>query len=253
MRKWIDLFLFYSTIIIIISGIVLYIMPHGRVAYFTGWSFLGLNKDEWDNLHIIFGIVMVIFSIWHIVLNWKPLKKFLFKKEAVFAFIVVLIISIGSIKQIIPFKYVSDFQEYVKSLWPENKFDVPIPHGELLRLDEFCKKLGIDVNIALNKLKKEGIQATKSQTLKEIAINNNTTPAHIYEIIKQNSTQLLFIGSGIGRMSLEEFCKKYNVSLNSAIKKLEKQGFVVRKDETLREIAQKYSLTPLQVAQIIMN
>jgi len=58
MRKWIDLFLFYSTLIIIISGIVLYIMPHGRVAYFTGWKFLGIDKDGWDNLHVIFGFFL---------------------------------------------------------------------------------------------------------------------------------------------------------------------------------------------------
>ncbi|WP_457563210.1 DUF4405 domain-containing protein, partial [Caminibacter pacificus] len=121
-RKWIDLFLFYSTVMIIFSGIVLYIMPHGRVAYFTGWTFLGLGKDAWDNLHVIFGILMVIVTIWHIVVNWKVLKKYLIAKESLFSLAIVVFIIFGTVNNLQPFKAVSDFEEYVKSLWPQNKY-----------------------------------------------------------------------------------------------------------------------------------
>jgi len=211
--------------LIIVSGIVLYIMPHGRVAYFTGWSFFGLNKDEWDNLHVMFGIVMVVFLVWHIVLNWKPLKKYLFKKESLLALLLTTVVTVGTVKQIIPFKWVADFEEYVKSLWPQNRYEIPYPHAELMTLKEFCKKSKIDLNKALTVLNELKIKASPNDTLKEIAKKNNTTPVEIFYLIKnlqkeQNGDLSYLIGSGIGRMSVDEFCKKYGIKKEDAIMRL---------------------------------
>ncbi|WP_024790343.1 DUF4405 domain-containing protein [Lebetimonas sp. JH292] len=177
MRKWIDLFLF-STIIIIFSGIVLYIMPHGRVAYFTGWKFLGIDKDGWDNLHVIFG-----FFMGHIVVNWRALKKYLFL-ESVFALLIIALVSIGTIKNIQPFKSVSDLEEYIKNSWEVSKSEIPIAHGELLSLKDVFDKLNIPLNQATDKLKERGIQFNVNETLKEIANKNNLTPVKIYEKMK---------------------------------------------------------------------
>jgi len=77
LRKYVSLFLFYTLIAMTISGIVLYIMPHGRVAYWTGWRFLGLDKDQWDSLHTIFGFLMIFFGIWHVILNWNSIVNYL--------------------------------------------------------------------------------------------------------------------------------------------------------------------------------
>ena len=189
-RKWVDLFLFYSTLVLIFTGIVLYIMPHGRVAYFTGWTFLGLDKDAWDNLHIVFAIVMSVFVLWHIILNWKALKKFLFQKESFFAFLITTIIFVGTVLNIQPFKAVSDLEEKIKNAWPQSKISIPIAHAELLRLDEFCKKLGIPIDSAVKKLKEKGFEFKISDTLKVIAKKNNTTPAKIYEIIKPKNSSV---------------------------------------------------------------
>lgn len=43
-------------------------------------------------------------------------------------------------------------------------------------LDEISAELGIKTEEALQRLKKQGIEATKDQTLKEIANSYNTTP-----------------------------------------------------------------------------
>lgn len=255
-RKWIDLFLFYSTVMIIVSGIVLYIMPHGRVAYFTGWTFLGLGKDAWDNLHVVFGILMVIVAVWHIVVNWKVLKKYLIAKESLFSLLIVVFIIFGTVNNLQPFKAVSDFEEYVKSLWPQNKYQIPIAHGELLTLNDFCKKLGINETEALKTLKMNGISAELDETLKEIAQKNNKTPVEIYQMIKnskkeQTVKQTFMPGSGIGRMSLEEFCKKYHIDINKAMNNLKEKGIKADKKMTLREIAFKNNLTPIDIAEII--
>ncbi len=106
MKKWIDLVLFYFTIILIFSGIVLYIMPHGRIAYWSGWKFLWIDKDGWDNIHVVFGIFMSIFVIWHVGINWKIMKKYLLKKESFIIALVCIVFIFGSVKNIFPFSLV---------------------------------------------------------------------------------------------------------------------------------------------------
>ncbi len=47
------------------SGIVAYVVPHGRIAYWTDWSFLGLSKTNWADIHIsgsLFFVVACVFS-----------------------------------------------------------------------------------------------------------------------------------------------------------------------------------------------
>jgi hypothetical protein len=46
------------------TGIVLYIVPQGRIAYWTLWSFLGLNKEQWGDVHIMFGGIFIATGIW---------------------------------------------------------------------------------------------------------------------------------------------------------------------------------------------
>ena len=149
LRKWIDLFLFYVTIIIIITSIVLYIMPHGRIAYFTGWRFLFVDKNGWENLHVVFGLLMVILTIWHTVINWRVLKRYLLQRQSIITFLFVLIILTGTILNIQPFKSVNDLKEIIKNSWSVSKKEVPIAHGELLSLKDFCRKLNIPLNDAI--------------------------------------------------------------------------------------------------------
>jgi hypothetical protein len=195
-RKWIDLLLFYATVMIILSGIVLYIMPHGRVAYFTGWKFLGIDKDGWDNLHVIFGFLMIIVAIWHIIVNWKVMKKYLLQKESIFALLITAIISIGTLTNIQPFKSVSVLEEMIKNSWEVNNEAIPVkktesvsimPGGEYGRmaLEEVCKKENIDVNKCIEKLKQKGIKTNPKSTLREIASPNRLTPIDIIDMIKK--------------------------------------------------------------------
>lgn len=252
-RKWIDLLLFYATVMIIVSGIVLYIMPHGRVAYFTGWKFLGVNKDGWDNIHVIFGFLMVVVAVWHIIVNWKVMKKYLLQKESVFALLITAVITIGTVANIQPFKSVSDLEEMIKNSWDVNKKAIPISHGELLSLKDFCERLNINLNKAVQKLKSKGYSFNINDTLKTIAKNNNTTPADIYEAIKNAKTVSPVQGSGFGRMTLKEVCQKEGVDVNVCVKKLESKGIKASADKTLREIAFPNGITPMDIIDMIKN
>ncbi len=46
-RSLIAFMVTWSFAVLTVTGIVLYIVPQGRIAYWTLWSFLGLSKDQW--------------------------------------------------------------------------------------------------------------------------------------------------------------------------------------------------------------
>ncbi len=56
-----------------VTGLILFLEPHGRVAYWTRWCFLGLEKDQWGNIHIISGFLFLIAGAFHLYYNWKAI------------------------------------------------------------------------------------------------------------------------------------------------------------------------------------
>jgi len=211
MRKYVSLFLFYTLIAMAISGIVLYIMPHGKVAYWTGWRFLGLDKDQWDSFHTIFGFLMIFFGIWHVILNWNSIVNYLKGKAGIIASkeffittIVALTITIGTIANVPPFRTVMDIGDRIKNSWPKPKTVPPAPHAELFSLKKVAKVVGLSPQKAIDVLKSKGIKVVSpDEILKEIAAKNNTTPAKIYEILSGTSKKAKEFrfqpSSGMGR------------------------------------------------------
>ena len=185
-RKTVSIFLFLSFLILIISGIVLYIMPHGRVAYWTNWRFLTLNKDEWSAIHTIYSIIFILLSVCHLFYNFNPLKNY-FKtnrKELFASIMLTIMLFTGTLLSTPPFKNIMELGEQIKESWSDNFIAPKIPHGELLPLKKLCKKINIHPNVALKRLKEKNIKMENlNQKIKDIAKNNNIRPVEIYFII----------------------------------------------------------------------
>lgn len=81
-RGWVVFVIGLSALILLISGIVLFIAPSGRIAAATKWTLLWLNKDAWVNLHNVFAILFVVGLIWHLVFNWKPLSNYVISRAS---------------------------------------------------------------------------------------------------------------------------------------------------------------------------
>jgi hypothetical protein len=43
-----------------VTGVVLFVMPPGRIACRTGWRIPALTKDQWDGLHIWFSLLFMV-------------------------------------------------------------------------------------------------------------------------------------------------------------------------------------------------
>jgi len=62
-----------SFVILVFSGIVLFVSPPGRVANWTDWSIFQLTKKDWAAVHIWFSTLFLVVTLVHLFFNWRPL------------------------------------------------------------------------------------------------------------------------------------------------------------------------------------
>ena len=277
-KKTTSLTCFFSFLALITTSLVLYIVPQGRVAYWADWTMLGLSKEQWGDMHICLGVLFLLVSMLHIWLNWKLILAYLKKKagEANFtspaffiSILLTLFVTFGSLAGIPPMKQVLELSQHFQAEG-EAKYGVPpYGHAELSPLDIFCKRTGLDLDKAVASLKQAGIklESTK-ETIKSIASTAALTPKELHELIlkdqpqhdssmnktngvlKQHSEQS---GAGIGRMSLEKYCAKYNLDLNTSLGILREKGVVVDKNTPIKEIAGALGLNSPRAISSLLN
>jgi len=194
-RSCTSLLLTLSFVFMSISGIVLYIVPPGRVANWTNWTFVGLTKAQWAEIHTIFSLMFMIAGIIHVVYNWNVLiaylkdrirKSFRLKTELVAAVGISLICWFGSVYHIPPFGTIMDIGESVKLSWEDAADEAPVPHTELKTLREVADELGMQPDRVVLKLQHFGIEDVElDDTLADIAQKNGTSPSEVYKFIQQ--------------------------------------------------------------------
>lgn len=198
-RSFISFSLFLSVAWLLISGTILYIAPPGRIAHWQHWTFFGFDKNQWQAQHTIFSYFFILITIVHIFsLNWRNLwsyvkvkssSGFRKKKEFFFASGFAFIVFVGTAYDIPPLANFFEFGDTIGKRWEERQKKGPIPYAENLTLDELALKyLNIKTEELIKILKAKGIAVkNKSQTLKEIASQNDISPADIYMFLtKQN-------------------------------------------------------------------
>ena len=125
-------------VLMVFTGLILFVTPPGRVANWTGWRLIALTKHQWGGLHIWFGLMFVIASAFHLYFNWKTLVSY-FKDKASHAFamraewttalIISAIVFIGTLAEIKPFSSLLALNETIKHSWetPNKRPQFPMP------------------------------------------------------------------------------------------------------------------------------
>jgi hypothetical protein len=258
-KVFISFGLTYSFIVILISGILLYMSPPGRYAHWVEWKILGFTKEGWQALHTVFSYTFVILSIFHLFfINWKSFLSYLKskkqsglnrKREFFISTVLTLIFFFGIIFSIQPFKSVMVLGEYLTGSWEKVEEVPPVPHAELFTINQLAVQLNytsvdeITRKLTIHEIKFEN---TDKQTLLDIAGLNNTTPIAIYELItkKQESQRQ---GSGIGRKTIDDFAVEVGKSVGEVMKVLEENGIKGERGQTLRDIGNNNNIAPRDV------
>jgi hypothetical protein len=255
-RVFISFGLFIALFMMLVSGVILYISPPGRVANWSDWQMLGLTKRGWLNQHTIFGFAFVILSLFHLFfINWKAFLSYLKSKTAQGLKSPVELLSIitlsaffglGTYFDVQPFSAVIKFGNTISNSWERKDKQAPVPHAELMSLTELSQQpgLGGDPEALITKLKNAKLNVTsEKQTIAEIAKANSMTAEQVYAFITpaEKETHKLQ-GEGFGRKTLQQVADEAGVSATSLQLALKQKGIEAKKDDPLRNIAKNNNI-----------
>jgi len=268
----------FGFLVMSLTGLVLYVMPAGRVAYWINWKMIGLSKDGWGNIHILSSVLFIVAGGFHIGLNWKSLMNYFrdkirktvrLRRELIISSILALWIVVGSIWPFPPLSYLLDFNEWLKSTWlTQDEYEPPFGHAELMSLRVFCKKMDIDPDAAVRELKSNGIEFdSDKETLEEIGKSNDISPMSLYLFIKKfepvpsadelkaytaESVEVEFSGTGIGNRSLRSICEKVGLDTDTALARLAAADLAGDPDRTVKSIAESSDTQPIEIMKVLL-
>ncbi len=268
LRKITSLTALLSFTILMLTSIILYIVPHGRVAYWSNWQLWGLSKDQWGNIHLNIGILFLISIFLHIYYNWKPILSYLknqarqlkiFTKDFNLALILTLFVALGTYYEIPPVIWLIDGSSAIKDSAALKYGEPPYGHAELSSLKSFSAKMQLDLENSLQHLRNNGITVnSEKQTIKEIASLNKKTPQQIYLAMQPAETKNPGIPTlpdnpppGFGNQSLAEICEKYHLNTDHILKALLRENISTEPSMSIRMIAGQNNISPFDVYLVI--
>lgn len=191
-RGFFSLLITFSGLVMLVSGLVLYVMPEGRVAYWTDWRLIGLNKEQWGTMHTCLSLVFFSAAGFHLYYNWTALlsylkdrikRTFALRRELLVTLLLGAICLHGSISGYAPFSSVMDLGTLAKKSWYAGQ-DVhpPFPHAELMPLKQLARRIDFNLDGALEHLQEKGFSASSADsTLKQLAAGSSSSPAELFE------------------------------------------------------------------------
>lgn len=267
LRKITSLTALISFLFILLTSIILYIVPHGRIAYWSDWRLWGLSKTEWGNLHINLGVLFLLSIFLHIYYNWKPIVNYLKNKArqtTVFtpsfnaALLVTLVFAFGTYFMVPPFSTILNIGESIKDDAALKYGEPPFGHAELAPLNSLIKKSGLDPKESSNRLESAGIKFdTPDDIMLDIARKNQMTPKAIFQIMQPEKKpgQRIEIpeipAPGTGSKTLSQFCTEYGLDIDTLSKDMRLKGFKVAEDKKLKTLAQENQMSPVELYDLI--
>lgn len=279
-RAFSSLLSLVSFIILGVTGIILYIQPHGRVAYWTKWRFLGLEKDQFGSIHILASVLFLTAGGFHLYYNWKPLVRYLsgkiettlrHKRELALSGLVFVWILASGIWALPPLNYVLDAGEAIKNSWVTTPdLEPPFGHAEQVSLKTFCKKQGIPLDQAMSELRTAGFTVdTPNRTLGEIGESKNTSGMGVYAVIKTlevkpealkpgtvwtaDKVEETFSGTGLGRKTIGQIVKDLQLDADTVRQRLSAAGVKAQDEDKFKELADKHNTTPIKLLTILLT
>lgn len=270
LRRITSLTALLTFVVLVTSGVVLFLTPQGRVAYWSEWHLWGLTKEAWGSMHILLSFLFLVAGIVHIVLNWRPIALYLRDRkqrmrvitpEFVVSAILTALFTAGPLLGWLPFRWVMDLNTYAKDHGSRTYGEPPYGHAEQSSLQAFTQKTGMDLEKAQALLRGHGIAFEgPQQRLQDIAKRNHLTPQQVYLVMKDAETVKVSKGQlpeevapGLGRKTLEELCKEYNLELARVRSILESRQMNVRTDQPMRALAEANGTGPHELYAVIRD
>lgn len=268
-----------------ITGVILFVVPPGRVANWTGWTIFGLTKAQWQALHIWFSVVFMVAAVVHIVYNWQCLvrycqskvsKAFTLRAEWGLSLLICIVLLVGTLANWRPFSSLVAWGDAIKYSWDDPTRRPPVPHMELLSLAALADRVdGVSLDEIIANLQLHDIAVVSAdEIVGELAAAHRMTPEQLYNLAVgaqprghgrgegqrgagsgggrgEGGGGRGTGGSGFGRMTLQQYCADAGIDADAAIEKLRAAGITATRTTTIREIAETANIRPSAVPDLL--
>lgn len=277
-RSLVSFLVAWSFLILTVTGLVLYVVPQGRVAYWVHWSLVGLEKEQWGWIHMLFGGLFIVSGVLHLYFNWNTFKTFLaarvkghlkLKREALVATVITALILVTAAWRLPPSSWVIDLNDAVKAAWITSpELEPPFGHAEQVSLAVMATRMRLDLDAAMRALHERGLRFHgKGSTLEAIARDNDTTPMAVYAIIASHKAdtgsrplprsreglEAELAGTGLGRRSLAAICEDLGIDVDTSLARLAKAGVPADATETAKTVAGRHEMQPIDVVALMLG
>jgi hypothetical protein len=280
-RGLIAFIVFGGFAIMTVTGLILFIMPPGRVAYWTDWALLGLEKTDWTAVHIVFSLLFVLAGVIHLFFNWKPFKHYLLQKmeghmnlraESMIATGAVGVILVGTLFGAPPFSWIINLNEALKESWSAAGWaEPPFGHAEDVSLKVLALRTAREPRAMLEALRDAGYRVdSPSQRVEDIADANGVTPALLWAAITERvpaaemepategmtaeEVELKYAGTGLGQKTLAEIAETTGVPLETAMSRLKTAGIDAAPDHKMKAVATAHDdMPPIDLLKVILD
>ncbi len=277
LRRVVSLTALVSFVLELVTSVILYIAPQGRVAYWAGWRLLGLDKTQWSSLHVNLGLLFFLALGLHIYYNWSAAIGYLRNKarqlrltpDGATALVLTLLVLLGSAATLPPFSWVMDLSDLFKDNAARTYGEPPYGHAELSSLKTFAARMNLDPGAALTALRSAGFAVeNESATLERIAKAHGVTPQRLWDVLSAGLAQKgagapaatgdtghtgdgdqTAAGTmpaapppGTGVLTLEEPCVKYGLKVEPIVAGLSEKGISARGHMTLKAMATEHGM-----------
>jgi hypothetical protein len=264
-RKITSLTLLIAFSLLILTSIILYIVPQGRIAFWVDWHLWGLTKTQWGNLHINLGVLVLVSGLVHVYYNWRALVAYMknrakqikvFTPSFTVALMLTLGVVVGTYYEIAPMGSIISLGEAIKERAAIKYGEPPYGHAELSPLTVFARKQGLDLELSMTLLKGAGlVVGGDNDTIAEIADHNGLIPQQVYAVIKPALKDEISGKDGLpespppgfGNMTLGAVCSEYNLSLPEVIRGLNANDIKAEAGMTIKQMAHANGISPMAV------
>ncbi|MDJ0721784.1 MAG: DUF4405 domain-containing protein [Desulfobacterales bacterium] len=268
-RRTVSLTAALAFMVMVLTSVILYIVPQGRVAYWADWRLMGLSKNQWGAVHINMGLLFLIALGLHVYYNWRPLTQYLkdrarnckvFTSEFNLAAVLVVVFTLGTLAGWAPFGTILDIQDDIKAAAARKYGEPPYGHAELSTLGTFTRKTGLDLQAARTALVAAGYQiAGPEQSLQAMAAANGVSPQTLYNAMapaaasKGDASRPLpeKPPPGTGKLTLDDFGRQYGLDAKHLRGALEANGIKVGEGMTIKAIAAANGRSPVDVYDML--
>lgn len=126
-----------------------------------------------------------------------------------------------------------------------------------MRLNELAATMYLDLTEVINNLNRQGIIANSNTiVIKDLAEKYQLTPNDLYAKMKLKKNDQAQSGEseikfGYGRMTVEQICQEFNVSVEKGLERLKNEGISAKANHNLKTLATDNGKTPLAIVNII--